>query len=198
MPASGGLSEVVLDIPNLANYYCTVPPANFCVVGVREKNELAFYRLEPTKEPPPGGFPKQQLRELGRTDYDPSDWGISPDGSRVAMLKPDAREGRIHVVSLDSDRAADRGGAAASDVIVKGWAELYTLNWAAEGKGWYVANKWMRTAGSFLYVDLKGNATVLNAPESFVPSWGVPSPDGRYLAFASSPGSVSAWLIENF
>jgi len=191
MPASGGISRVVLNIPQLVNYYCTTLPANFCVVAIRAQNELIFYRLDPTKDPPPAGFQQAQLLELGRTDYDPSDWGISPDGSRVAMLKPDAHEGRIHLVPLT-------GGASPSDVIVKGWTGLFTLNWAADGKGWYVSNRPIRGAGSFLYVDLAGKATILNAPESLVPSWGVPSPDGRHLAFASSQGSVSAWLIENF
>lgn len=66
-----------------------------------------------------------------------------------------------------------------------------------EGKGWYVSNQMERVTGSLLFVDSAGNATILNAPESF-PIWAVPSPDGRHLAFTSYPGIQNAWMIENF
>jgi hypothetical protein len=160
---------------------------------------MVFYRLDPAGDPPPGGFRETQLRELGRSDYGPigsNGWGLSPDGSRVAMVKPDLYEGRIHIVLL----AGAAGGHASPpyEVIVKGWTDLATINWAHEGKGWYVSNHMVRSAGSFLYVDLAGNATVLDAPGSFVASWGVPSPDGRHLAFSSFPGITNVWLIENF
>ena len=76
--------------------------------------------------------------------------------------------------------------------------DLYVINWAHEGQGWYVSNFAIRSTGSFLYVDPNGNASVLNAPESFVPIWGAASPDGRHLAFTSLAGITNAWLIEGF
>jgi hypothetical protein len=86
---------------------------------------------------------------------------------------------------------------------VKGWSRLHTLNWAHRGRGWYVSNRVdsngeTRAGASFAYVDPTGQATVLNAPSSFAPTWGVPSPDGRYLGFTSAPGTVTVWLIEGF
>jgi hypothetical protein len=191
--SSGGPSRVVLDNPNLVNYYCTGAAANFCVIGMRDQEQLVFYRLDPNLEPPAGGFALRQLRELGRTDYHPNDWGISPDGSTVAMVKPDDHEGRIHLIAL----ASQGDTPAAHDVIVKGWTNLYTLNWAVDGKGWYVSNQ-PSGAESFLYVERGGHATVLQTMNSGSPIWGVPSPDGRYLAFCATPGIATAWLIENF
>ena len=76
--------------------------------------------------------------------------------------------------------------------------DLYVINWAHEGQGWYVSNFAIRSTGSFLYVDPDGNASVLNAPESFVPIWATASPDGRHLAFSSYAGITNAWLIEGF
>jgi hypothetical protein len=173
------------------NYYCTRLPASFCVVAEADHNQLVFFRLDPTAEPPAAGFARSQLHELARTGYNPSDWGISPDGSSAAMVRPDDDQGRVHIVPL-------AGTAPPYDVTVKGWTNLYTLNWAVDGKGWYISNRTLRNPTTFLYVDLAGNATALNAPESFIPSWGIPSPDGAHLAFSSAPGTANAWLLENF
>jgi serine/threonine protein kinase/Tol biopolymer transport system component len=198
-PVAGGQPQVVWNNPKLLNYYCTTLPANFCVAGVREQNQLVFYRV-PVEDPPEGGFQDKQVPEIGRAGYGPngypSGWAISPDGSKVALVRPELNEDRIHIVPL----AADGGGRAPApyDVIVNGWTDLYVINWAHEGKGWYVSNLAIRSTGSFLYVDPDGNASVLNAPESFVPIWATASPDGRHLAFSSYAGITNAWLIEGF
>ncbi|HXJ95346.1 MAG TPA: hypothetical protein VMT20_21095 [Terriglobia bacterium] len=199
IPASGGLPELVLSGTNVANYYCARLPANFCVVGENEQKQLVFYRFDPTQEPPADGIPPSRLKEVARTDYDPTDWGLSPDGRSIAMVRPDDRDGRVHIISLGSP--AHRGDVKTRDVIVNGWASLYDLNWAADGKGWYITNRFAtdRCAGcSFLYVDLGGRATLLQTPESSNPLWGVSSPDGRHLALVNGTQAGNAWLVENF
>ena len=197
--AAGSPPQVLLDDPAMRNYYCTVLPVNFCVASFEVGNQLVFRRFDPGLDPPPGGFPVSQLEEVARSDYHPTDWGVSPDGSRIAMVRPDPQDARIHIIPLRTSR----GAAPPYDVIVKGWTSLNTLNWALGGKGWYVSDRMMtngitRAPCSFAYIDLAGNPTVLDTPDSFFPSWGVPSPDGRYLAFASAPGAVSVWLMEGF
>lgn len=126
----------------------------------------------------------------------------------IAMVKPDAREGRIRVLSFGN--LAHPGAVTTRDVLVNGWTNLFTLNWAADGKGWYIANQMspaafaVSTASAscegctFLYVDLEGRATVLQTSDSTEPPWGVPSPDVRHLAFANRIEEANAWLIENF
>jgi eukaryotic-like serine/threonine-protein kinase len=193
-PASGGPSELVIQSPELKNYYCTPPAANLCVAGEREQNSLVFYAFDPTQKLPPGGIPHSGLRELARTDYNPSDWGLSPDGSSIAMVRPDNREGRVHIISL-----AGRGHAVpAHDVLVQGWTNLFNLNWAADGKGWYICNAPVAGGSTFLHVDLQGHATVLPLPENLNKFWGVPSPDGRHLAYSRTTFTANAWLLENF
>ena len=200
MPASGGPSELVIESPPLANYYCTPRAANLCVAAEREQNRLVFYAFDPAQKPPPGGIPQSDLRELARTDYDPSDWGLSPDGASIAMVRPDNHDGRIHVISLPQRGHAGpaMSTAPAHDVTVEGWTNLYNLNWAADGKGWYVCNSAAAGGANFLYVDLKGHATVLLSGENLGKFWGVPSPDGRHLAFSKTMFTANAWLLENF
>jgi eukaryotic-like serine/threonine-protein kinase len=196
MPVSGGLPELVLNIPNLGNYFCSRLPVNLCVAAVREDKQLVFYAFDPRMKPPPGGTPQNELREMARTDYEPSDWGLSPDGTSLAMVRPDDQVGRIRILPLSSPARHTAPGAR--DVVVAGRSGFFTLNWAADGKGWYVANPSVLGEARFLYVDLDGRATVLKSPESVLPPWGVPSPDGRHLAFMNAAISRNAWLIENF
>ena len=194
MPASGGPSEVVIESPSLKNYYCTPPPANLCVVGEREQNSLVFYAFDPTQKLAPAGIPRSGLRELARTDYNPSDWGLSPDGAGIAMVRPDDREGRVHIIPL----AGHGQRTPAHDVLVQGWTNLFNLNWAADGKGWYICNAPVAGGSTFLHVDLQGHATVLQLPENLNKFWGVPSPDGRHLAYSRTTFTANAWLLENF
>jgi serine/threonine protein kinase len=200
MPASGGPSEVVIQSPGLANYYCTPPAANLCVAGEREQNRLVFYAFDPAQKLPPGGIPRSDLRQLARTDYNPSDWGLSPDGASIAMVRPDNSEGRVHIISLAGRGHAGPGMGAppAHDVLVEGWTNLYNLNWAADGKGWYICNAPVAGGSTFLHVDLQGHATVLQFPENLNKFWGVPSPDGRHLAYSRTTFTANAWLLENF
>ena len=200
MPASGGVSEVVIDSPRLANYYCTPLAANLCVAGEREQSQLAFYAFDPAQKLPPGGIPQSDLRELARTDYNPSDWGLSPDGSSIAMVRPDDHDGRVHIISLPGHGHAGPGVGTAPthDVLVQGWTKLFNLNWSADGKGWYICNSPAAGGANFLYVDLQGHATVLLSQENLGKFWGVPSPDGRHLAFSKTMFTANAWLLESF
>jgi serine/threonine protein kinase len=201
MAASGGPSEVVIEGQGLENYYCTPPAPNLCVAGEREQAQLVFYAFDPAQKLPPGGIPRSHLRELAKTDYTPTDWGLSPDGASIAMVRPDNSEGRVHIISLPERGDAGRGvgTAQAHDVLVEGWTNLYNLNWAADGKGWYICTHTVPAGSStFLYVDLQGHATVLQSQGGQEPFWGVPSPDGRHLAFSKTTFTENAWLLENF
>jgi hypothetical protein len=170
------------------------------VVAEREKDQLVFYAFDPAQKLPPGGIPRRDLRELARTEYNPSDWGFSPDGAWIAMVRPSNREGRIRMISLAGRgrTGRDAGTAPAQDILVEGWTNLFNLNWAADGTGWYICNHSGPACSTFLYVDLKGHATVLQSQLGVEPFWGVPSPDGRHLAFSKTTFTENVWLFENF
>jgi hypothetical protein len=116
------------------------------------------------------------------------------------MVRPSNREGRIYLVSLQDRVHAGRGAgtAPAHDVLVEGWTNLFNLNWTADGTGWYICSRSDPAGSTFLYVDLKGHATVLQSQQGVEPFWGVPSPDGRHLAYSKTTFTENAWLLEDF
>jgi Tol biopolymer transport system component len=67
-----------------------------------------------------------------------------------------------------------------------------------DGKGLYCGS--VSPQGStLLYVDLKGNARVLwQFKGGRVQIWGVPSPDGRYLAIEGAVINSNVWMVEGF
>src|SRR5262245_38342486 len=132
---------------------------------------------------------------LAETDLSPNSndsWDLSPDGSSIVLAL--SNDQRLQVLSLSGKRSFT--------VAIKGWTNLEGPRWAADGKGWFVSS-WSEGSDILLFVDLKGQAQVLWRQPSFLPStaggtWGIPSPDGRYIALAASTLSGNAWLMENF
>ena len=72
------------------------------------------------------------------------------------------------------------------------------LDWAPDGKGFYVGSSTLQ-ARTLLYVDLNGNAWVLwQYKGEGGEIWGVPSPDGRYLAILGEAVNSNVWMLEGF
>jgi len=82
---------------------------------------------------------------------------------------------------------------------VKGWPNALGLDWSSSSKGLYVGSVSPQNR-TLLYVDLKGNAHVLWQFKGRGTGrvWGVPSPDGRYLAILGSVNSSNVWMLEGF
>jgi hypothetical protein len=113
------------------------------------------------------------------------------------MVRPGNSEGRVRIISLRGHTGQGAEPVPARDVVAEGWTNFYNLNSAADGTGWCICNS--DPAGStFLYVDLKGHATVLQSQQGVEPYWGVPSSDGRHLAFSKTTFTENAWLLTNF
>jgi hypothetical protein len=172
-----------------------------CAIAERtvDHKQLIFTAFDPVRG---------RGRELTRFDIDPADeatyvWDLSPDGTRVAILK--YSEGRIRVLSWSRRQASQ-------EILVKGWNNLQSLDWAADGKGLFASS--LRPGSSaLLHLDLQGNSHLLweqkgsTSPagrpwdQPFAgPSapWAVPSPDGRHLAIYQWSVSSNMWMMENF
>lgn len=130
-------------------------------------------------------------RELAKTAWGPAivgDWDISPDGSQVAIPNHDPRTATIRLVPLDA-----RGGNSEKVLTIRTLKNLSGVVWAADGKGWYVAAG-DANRGVLCYVDLEGQVRT-NLMESIKPTYAVPSPDNRHVAFADWTVSANVWEI---
>ena len=130
-------------------------------------------------------------------------WNLSPDGTRIAILKYSGA--RIHILSL--------GSGSSQEIAVKGWNSLQSLNWAADAKGLFAASV-TQGGSALLRVNLQGDAHVLWEQQGSTAPWNglstpgwfgapsapmaVPSPDGRHLAIYDWKLSANMWMMENF
>ena len=202
VPIDGGQPQLVLsaEAPTYAGLRCAKPPATLCVIAERSpsRKQLIFTAVDPLKG---------REGELARFDTDPATdttyvWDLSPEGAHVAVVK--FSEGRIGIVPLDHQPSRE--------IVVKGWKNLQSVDWAADGKALFVSS--LTTVSSvLLHVDFQGNARLLweqkgstspagrpwdqplGGPSA---SWAVPSPDGRHLAIYDWKLSANMWMMENF
>ena len=202
VPIDGGQPQLVLRVeaPTYAGLRCAKTPATICVIAelTVDRKQLVFTALDPLKG---------RGRELARFDTDPATdtnyvWDLSPEGTRVAVVR--YSEGRIRIVPMD--RQPPR------EIVVKGWKNLQSVDWAADGKALFVSSL-TPVSSTLLHVDLQGNARLLLEQKGSTSpagrpwdqslggpsaSWAVPSPDGRHLAIYDWKLSANMWMMENF
>jgi DNA-binding winged helix-turn-helix (wHTH) protein/Tol biopolymer transport system component len=172
LPIAGGVAEAVADDPGAFNFHCGRAPGTRCVLMSAQAGRVQFRALDPLH----GAGP-----ELASIPELPPDWDLSPDGGRLAMLSTGATVARIHVIDLARN--------AASDLAVPDWSRFQTINWSADGASWLLCAERASAPGAFLIqVNAAGGVSVVHQFKAPCP-WGVPSPDGKHIAFSeSSPG----------
>src|SRR5262245_43409908 len=105
----------------------------------------------------------------------------------LLLLRERNMKGRIRVLSLT--------GGASRDITVRGWGEFHSISWSMDGKGFYVASR-VSLLPTLLYIDMEGRARVLGQT-GLIDIFGLPSPDGRYLALAEYRLTGNAWMVED-
>jgi hypothetical protein len=192
IPASGGLPQLVLQMPKALNHDCARAPATLCVVLEESQDDkhMVISAFDPLKG---RGKILRTIEKDAAAHYFGS--ALSPDGSTFAVAKSFEPEIRIRLLSLS--------GGSDREITVKGWSNLpwLALYWSPDQKGFYCSSLSPR-ANTLLYVDLNGNARVLwrfngsvGGPGSF---FGIPSPDGRYLAIVGGTSNSNVWMLEGF
>ena len=182
---TGGPSQRLFTARAYSLITCARSPSNLCVIGepIEDGKQLVASVLDPLK-----GRGRELFR-FALVANDDSWWlDLSPDGSRVAATRTPA--GPIYILSL--------GGQVLQQVQVRGWSNLQSLIWAADGKSFFVVTG-IRNGRELLNVDLQGNAHALwentgGSAETLVYS----SPDGRHLAFSGWTTNGNMWMLENF
>jgi DNA-binding winged helix-turn-helix (wHTH) protein/Tol biopolymer transport system component len=184
---SGGVPLVVLEPTNFIEFSCARAPASLCVIFETslDQKHLIITAFDPLKG---------RGRMLRTIQNDPlHTYGrpnLSPDGSMIAMSREGGPEIEIHLLSPS--------GGTERNITVKGWSNITGLDWSTDGNGLYCGS--VSPQGStLLYVDLNGNARVLWQYKGVGGSiWGVPSPDGRYIALVGDVINSNVWMVQDF
>jgi Tol biopolymer transport system component/DNA-binding winged helix-turn-helix (wHTH) protein len=183
IPISGGTPQLVLQSNTYGRPRCAVSPATLCAIAESSDDgkSLIFTAFDALKG---------RGQELTRFETDPAatySWGLSLDGTRIAILKDGDR--RIHTLSLN--------GQPPRQTEVNGWDHLRGVYWAADGKGFFTCA--LGPAGSvLLHTDMQGKAKPLWQQEGNTSTYALPSPDGRHLAIVGTSRTNNVWMIENF
>jgi len=185
VPIDGGAPENIFSMKNLSGWTCARFPSDLCVIAERSDDR---------KQAIVSSFDalKGKGSELTRITLDAKlkDWSmaLSPNGRDLAVIQNQANS--VQILSL-------RGGLK-REMRVKGWSNLSEVKWTADGKGIFVISV-TRTGGAvLLHLDAQGEAHILRENPGGDYSRGVPSPDGRHLAFVSTADNKNMWMMENF
>lgn len=184
IPVGGGVPQLVLEMQRDWDHRCARAPASLCVVFESSQDEK---RLIVTAFDPVKGRGKV-LRTMPK-DPNLGCCALSPDGTTFQISG--TGEAEIHLRLLSLSGGSDR------EITVKGWPNATGADWSPDGKGLYVGSV-SPQASTLLYVDLEGNARVLWQIKGGSETWGIPSPDGRYLAIMGDVANSNVWMLENF
>ena len=186
VPVGGGVPQFVLETWTGSDYRCAIAPASLC--AIRETSQDQKHTTVTAFDPLKGrGKVLRTIENDPKTGWSGS--ALSPDGTAFGISKVD--EAGLHLRLLSLTGSSDR------EMTVKGGPNFTGLDWSADGKGFYIGSV-SSQARNLLYVDLKGNARVLlqYKPEGMI--WGLPSPDGHYLAILSDATDSNVWMLEGF
>jgi eukaryotic-like serine/threonine-protein kinase len=189
VPVNGGSPQVVMPLNSSASDWHCSNTVNLCVLVESTKDKKhVITEFDPIK-----GRGKQ-LRVVSE---DPQVRGyldsLSPDGSMFAASYSGEAETRIRLYSLK--------GAPDREITAKDCSNARGLDFAANGKGLYLACQSSRGA-TIEYIDLSGHSRTLwqanSVSGSFYATFGIPSPDGHYLAIHASATSGNLWMLQGF
>ena len=180
-PMGGGVSQTVLEADNIVNFQCARAPAKACILSRQDGKFYVFVAFD---------LVTGTQREVARLPQPGWNWSLSPDGSTIATLALSGADSEIHLLSLS--------GQAAGKIKVKGWDNLQSLDWAADGKGFFISSNPSGHFAYLLYVDLQGNGHVLWQVKNYQATWAIPSRNGKYVAMPAPTTACNAWMMENF
>ena len=183
VPIQGGSPQLVLTATMEEWPRCARLPSSLCALAERtpDRKQIIFTALDSVKG---------RGRELARSEAEATadyHWDLSPDGTRIALLKH--RDTRVQILSVK--------GRAPQDIASRERKTLSSVVWTADGKGLFVSSYTARGA-DMLHMDLQGNTRLLWEHPGGIEIYGVPSPDGRHLAMRGWNVEGNMWMMENF
>jgi Tol biopolymer transport system component len=163
MPLAGGTAREILTANSSAEFHCSRTAGAGCVLNEHRGNVVIASLFDPTK----GRGPKIiEAPGLGNA-------AISPDGQHIAFVLSGTPRNRI--------RLTDLHGATEREITVSGVQNLQSLDWSADGSGFFSGDA-QSDSTRLLHIDRNGGSQILWTQPGLNELWGISSPDGRYLA----------------
>jgi Tol biopolymer transport system component len=181
VPIGGGQPQQVLGQNEVEEYECAAPQGKRCVLRSLENGQFVFYELDPIR-----GKGRELTRVKARHNIF-GDWGLSPDGSFVAIPDHDAPRCVFRIVDLDNPDKHE------TELVVDALPALTAVSWAAGRPGWFISMP-LAAGVELRYVDEKGHSS--RVWESAVPTWPIASPDGQRLAFVDGSADSNVWMLD--
>ena len=186
VPINGGSPQVIFTARPGNGFFRARSPSSLCAIAEpsEDRKQVVITAFDPVKG---------RGQELTRFDIDPNTGFWNLDSPRRDPDRRHPKPGRPNPDSL-------LAGTTPQEIKVKGWRDLLSVSWAADGKGLFAFNGPQGSA-VLLHVDLQGNARVLwKSHGNGGPGQGgpFPSPDGRHLAMLDCATESNFWLMENF
>jgi WD40 repeat protein len=179
IPLAGGSAEEILRSDDVEVLNCSHTPGGACVFSEFQGKA----RIGSLFDPEHGRGPK--VLEITGNGAGPV---ISPNGQHIAFVLPETPHNRIRIVDLH--------GATERQITVAGAEDLPTLDWSADGASFFSGD--IQSNGTrLLHIERNGSSQVLWTQTERVYVWGIPSPDGRYLATFKTDLTANVWMVEN-
>jgi len=185
VPITGGASEKIFALQNLDGAGCARFPSKLCVIAERsdDRKQAIISSFDPLKG---------KGSEFTRITLDPkrNDWSLalSPEGKRLAVIRNP--ESTVQILSLH--------GELKSEIRIRGWSNLGDMRWTADGKGFFLTSVTPAGGAVLLHLNARGDVQIVRENPGGNYSPGVPSPDGRHLAFVGTADNKNMWMMENF
>jgi hypothetical protein len=195
MPLAGGPPQVLVAQETIGNVQCTSLPSTFCLYDVRTKDQISFFRVDPTtgksEELP-------QLKIQGDLSY-AYNWSLSPDGKILATAKREGwAMGAFSAQAAPSITFVSVADGSKRAVGVPAWAGVNSIDWDVDGRSVWAPVYTTTGAWALLKIDLQGRATTMREDSRMTIGRAIPAPDGKHGAFWKASGSSNVWMLERF
>ncbi len=179
----GGVPQLLFETGGMVNYRCGMQPLDFCVYTamVPDQTQIVITAFNPVT-----ASPKEFMRipvEAG-AQYD---WALSPNGREIAIVKEELTGCNVRLLDVGKDEE--------HTIPLSGILNCTSLDWAWDSMSMFIAGSRAGTL-TLLRVAKDGKVQPLWTQPHASGTWGVPSPDGRYLAIRSDSTDANVWSID--
>jgi DNA-binding winged helix-turn-helix (wHTH) protein len=152
-----------------------------CVVRERTGNDFSFFRFDLLHGE------GQLVLKMPASGRRIGNWGISSDGKEIAIPNQVFGQPEIQLVSLSQKDPTPQ----TLTVHLKTPGAVLSAGYSPNGDGFYAQ---VRTGVGYelVFINRAGRTSLLR--QTSVPIWGIPSSDGKKLAFLDQVSNTNAWV----